>query len=301
VEIYLNGEKLDFALESERTVADVAAALGGWLATGSLCVPAVAVDSVDAPPSRWEAIAVSGARRLDVSVSSRAEARVQTLRTAAEFLGLLRKAVSGPDRALLRDLAAGYPAMVEGIRSILCPLPGNELHAQLLALDQLLSGNTPERIAEWPADTAATALRALDGLVGSVTLALEESDQPLQALPRVRAGLLASLSEIDRVPVLLQTGKDGEAMARIVALSEHTQGLLRIISLGAPEGRAAFRVDGRPLEEFQRELNLILRQLLDAFGARDTVLIGDLLEYEAAPRLRALGLAAESLEPGATA
>jgi hypothetical protein len=278
VEIYLNGQRLDFRLEAERTVAEVAAALDRWLAAGSLCVTAVEVEGRPTQPSEWDRIAVAGAARLDVSVAHVSEARVAALRIA---------------EPLLRDLAVGYPAMVEGIRTILAPQPGSELHAHLLALDQLLSGNTPERIARWPQETAQSATLALDGLALSVGRSLQETDDPLLALPRARAALLCALSEIEQVSVLLQTGRDRDAMGRVIAFSELTQSLFRIVSRLAP---AALLVAGRPLQEFGGELNAILRQLLDAFDARDTVLIGDLLEYETAPRLRQLVDASGTLE-----
>jgi len=293
VEIYLNGQRLDFRLEAERTVAEVAAALDAWLAAGSLCVTTVEVDGRPTEPSEWDRIAVAGAGRMDVSVAHVSEARFTALRTASEFLGLLRTAVAGGEESLLRDLAVGYPAMVEGIRTILAPQPGHELHAHLLSLDQLLSGNTPERIARWPRETVEAATLALDGLARSVGRSLQETDDPLHALPRVRGALLGALSEVEQVSVLLQTGRDRDAMGRVIAFSELTQSLLRILSRLAP---AAFLVAGRPLQEFQGELNAALRQLLDAFDARDTVLIGDLLEYEAAPRLRQLVEASGPLE-----
>jgi hypothetical protein len=298
VEIFLNGQRLDFTLEAERTVSDVAAALDAWLATGALCVTSVDVDGGRTASSEWDRIAVAGAARLDVSVSRVTEARVDALRTAAEFLRLLRAAVSGRDESLLRDLAVGYPAMVEGVRSILCPQPGDELWSHLVSLDQLLAGNTPERIARWPPETADAAALALDGLATSVARSLQETDDPRQALPRVRAELMGALAELEQVSVLLQTGRDREAMGKVIVFSELTQGLLRLIArLGAtaPAGPPLL-VAGRPLDEFQAALNGVLRQLLEAFDARDTVLIGDLLEYEAAPLLRQLAAAAGALE-----
>ena len=39
---------------------------------------------------------------------------------------------------------------------------------------------------------------------------------------------------------------------------------------------------------FKEELNKILKELLEAFAAKDSVLIGDLMEYEIAPRLEQL-------------
>ena len=41
-------------------------------------------------------------------------------------------------------------------------------------------------------------------------------------------------------------------------------------------------------EEYYNELNSVLKELIDAFHINDSVLIGDLLEYEIAPRLEGL-------------
>ena len=43
-----------------------------------------------------------------------------------------------------------------------------------------------------------------------------------------------------------------------------------------------------PFDEFYKDFNSILLELTNAFGAGDSVLIGDLLEYEIAPRLDGL-------------
>ena len=41
-------------------------------------------------------------------------------------------------------------------------------------------------------------------------------------------------------------------------------------------------------EKYYNELNGFLKELIDAFQINDSVLIGDLLEYEIAPRLEGL-------------
>jgi hypothetical protein len=72
-------------------------------------------------------------------------------------------------------------------------------------------------------------------------------------------------------------------MEAVVRFSELSQRLLAQLGrLGVPA------VGGREPREFFAELNRVLGELLSAFRARDTVLIGDLLEYEVAPRLRQL-------------
>ena len=51
-----------------------------------------------------------------------------------------------------------------------------------------------------------------------------------------------------------------------------------------------------PLERFFSDLNRILTELIEAFEAKDSVLIGDLLEYEVTPRLEGLERLTEALE-----
>ena len=46
--------------------------------------------------------------------------------------------------------------------------------------------------------------------------------------------------------------------------------------------------DNEKLQAFYQELNGVLSELLEAFAAKDSVLIGDLMEYEIAPRLEQL-------------
>jgi len=47
-------------------------------------------------------------------------------------------------------------------------------------------------------------------------------------------------------------------------------------------------VDNTPVNDYITEFGKALDELLDAYEKRDTVLIGDLAEYEMAPRLRGL-------------
>ena len=57
------------------------------------------------------------------------------------------------------------------------------------------------------------------------------------------------------------------------------------------------RIDGKTCEEFYTELNGLLNDVLAAFDARDSVLIGDLFEYEIAPRVEALLRTADGMAP----
>ena len=106
------------------------------------------------------------------------------------------------------------------------------------------------------------------------------------------ARLLGStIKEIRDVSVLLQTGKDQQAMNAVVRFTELSQKLIRLYPLLDEEGAldtAKSKVDGLSFKDFYTRLNNVLLDLLGAFEAKDSVLIGDLLEYEVAPKLEKL-------------
>jgi hypothetical protein len=93
------------------------------------------------------------------------------------------------------------------------------------------------------------------------------------------------------IPVQLQTGKDGMVMETINSFSVSLQNLYQALPLLpiTPIGDKTPEIDGITLADFPAELTPLLTDLLDALKKHDTVLVGDLSEYELAPRIERLG------------
>jgi hypothetical protein len=87
------------------------------------------------------------------------------------------------------------------------------------------------------------------------------------------------LPGLAEVAVQLQTGRDREAMATVAGICDAVQRLLPLLSFLPRDGER---------ERLIVDLNATLRDLAAALEAKDTVLIGDLAEYEVAPRLARL-------------
>ena len=94
-----------------------------------------------------------------------------------------------------------------------------------------------------------------------------------QAIPWAMEGKIGDVS------VLLQSGKDRQAMETITRFADLIAAVLAVLPRTAGGGEAA---------ALFAELNPRLREILDAFDAKDFILIGDILEYEIAPRLGGL-------------
>lgn len=95
------------------------------------------------------------------------------------------------------------------------------------------------------------------------------------------------------IPVQLQTGKDLTVMETINVFSSNLQNLYRLIPLlsitGLPPNEPV--IDGVTLDAFPAEITPLLSDLLDGLKNHDTILVGDLSEYELAPRIERLGAA----------
>lgn len=96
---------------------------------------------------------------------------------------------------------------------------------------------------------------------------------------------------LGNIPVQLQTGKDLDALNAINFFSEELQSLHKLLPLLllAFPGKEPYYVGETPLVPFISEMTPFLQEFLGGLSSKDTVLVGDLAEYELAPRLERLG------------
>ncbi len=119
---------------------------------------------------------------------------------------------------------------------------------------------------------------------------LDECVQPVEAM-EAGAELFERLrSDLANTSVLLQTGKEQEAIRNITLLIEIINKVIRIM----PGFFITLRIADEPmvndekLSLFFENFNKNLNELIAAFENKDTVLLGDLIEYEVLPKLEAL-------------
>ena len=144
-------------------------------------------------------------------------------------------------------------------------------------------GKVPER-----PESLIELVSQLNIIISELT---REITNPLAELRSATKLLGQVVSEMEEISVSLQTGKDKEAMDNIIRFIELSQKLLRIYPNLQYHGIIDVRrrrVMDKPFEDFYKEFNSILMELIEAFRANDSVLLGDLLEYEIAPRLEQL-------------
>jgi hypothetical protein len=285
LEIRVNDQPLAFSLENERTLGEVVGGLERWLAGSELVLCEArwaGRDLLALPAEEWTATSPEQVQRLELTVRHASELRLENLRTLKEFLQAARAfaAEEEPQAEAGAELERGYPLFLDSLRRHFSEA---EVGAHLEALAPLAEAGGAGELRRLAPEARARMSQAASALGGLIALRLAEADDPRAALARLAAELEGTAAGISEVSVLLATGRDRQAMEAVVRFSELSQRLLRLLgSLGVPA------VGGRERREFFESLNRVLQDLVTAFQAHDTVLIGDLLEYEVAPRLRQL-------------
>lgn len=291
MEIQVNDQPLHFTLESELTLGEVVRGLEDWLKGSDLVLYSVKHgdrELLNCPAGEWAGKPHSEVDRLIVTVKPAQELRILNLKTVTEFLEMLQRCLSAPNPRLMEQLAGGFPLMVESVQRQL-PDPDEGGASELSALAGLFAGFQAQDARAWTQEARLQAQELSENLKARVGRRLQELEQPGAALRSLAGALKGCIEEISEVSILLQGGKDRQAMAAIIRFSELSQSLVRLLSAlkDEPESRRP-ELGGKSLEEFYREMNGVLKELVDAFSLKDTVLIGDLMEYEIAPRLEQL-------------
>lgn len=289
MEIQINDQNLDFTIESEETLGDVVRDLESWLDGTDLVLYSVRHEDrelLSLPYDEWATTPHSEVGTLNVVVKHTRELTLLNLQTILEYLDMLERGVTAGDGRRLAQLLQGFSSLEESLQKHF-----QSSDSALQGLLSLFRGTQAEQVLSWPEQTRRQALGLIRLAAERVSFRLQELQDPRAALKTLAEAMKVCIEEISEISILLQTGKDRQAMDTMVRFSELSQSLVRLVASVFParnDEKLESNVGGMSLRDFYQELNSILSELLQAFEAKDSVLIGDLMEYEIAPRFQQL-------------
>ncbi|MDR0878268.1 MAG: hypothetical protein LBN21_09455 [Treponema sp.] len=275
--ITINGKAADITLESEKTIGDILAALGDWLENSGFRLSGIDVDGQtifsDVLEDAFDTD-VSGVDNLDIRTSSLAELTAEALLKTRGDLAAYEDAPFGEKR----DFAESW---------------GNSPQAGFLA------ARIPE-LKDWADRTFSGVGMGAAELRGIIDERLRELTDPIGELNRAGPLIEELVVRLTDLPLDIQTGKDGRAAETIGIFSGAAEKVFRIFNLLKTQGFAVeeLKAEGIPVADYVGEFGTALKELLAAYESKDSVLVGDLAEYELAPRLRSLYDAIRAPCPG---
>lgn len=265
--VTINGRTMDITLERERTLGEVLSGIETWLEGSGFSLSGLAVNGENVELGAMEA----ACRRQIEEIDS-----VDIL--ASTWAELMQEALVSTNRALeqwIQSRAEAIPAIAAAWNASAAAsfLAGRdrELHA---LVEAALKGMAPDA-------SAATS---------AVNERIMEIDDPRAELVSLASRLEPMAVSLEDLPLVLQTGKDAQAAATLADFAALASKLFRLVPLLKHRGidLGDTPVDGNDFRSYIEELGTALKELISAYEGGDAVLVGDLAEYELAPRLRSL-------------
>jgi hypothetical protein len=103
--------------------------------------------------------------------------------------------------------------------------------------------------------------------------------------------LFNTLAErMEQIPIDLQSGRGKEVSESITQLADNIELFCHTAALSSlfPETYKSILINNKPFSDFFADFTPILSQFEEALLSNDTVLVGDLSEYEICPRLKTI-------------
>jgi len=267
MKIKINGVDADIKPENEKTIGEILSALDAWLAGTGHRLSGLKIDGKEVSAREMElsfSKDIDTVDTIDISTTSLpqlvAEGLIRTMRDIEEFQ------------------KAGFDAKAEFVDKWKASPQGC-----------LLAEQYPE-LFDW-------TIKAFSGEGCTPQVLGALFDERLRELldPAAEMGRTARLvddicARLADFPLDVQTGKDARAAETVNIFSGIAEKVFRIYHTLGIEGFPVteITVDNIPINDYISEFSKALKELLDAYEKGDTVLIGDLAEYEMAPRLRGL-------------
>jgi len=285
VEIKINGQPIDFTLENEKNIGDIVSGIHSWLGSSGYRITSIDFEDTSIVPDgesteEWKKLPIDEIESLHFTILSKTEKHIQDLYTIHQYISLLKRALAAGNLQLVEDLKEELHYITGHIDFFLGS--GNNYGA---ALDQLVNASgILEKELKPPVKRLITFCNSLLILLSSRISEITDPFSELKAGAKALTELVPRLSEVS---VLLQTGRDQEAMGSVIEFTEISEKLIRLYHSIQEQGiydPEELHIQELSFSDFYTQLNEVLRELEEAFHSRDSVLIGDLLEYEIAPR-----------------
>ena len=291
MDILVNNEKINFTLENETSLGQVVDGLNNWLNNSALAITSLKIEErelIFEPKEDWTNLPLDQIKKLNIQAQLLKEIRISNFSNIMALLKILKDSIAGNDTEKIEYILVQYSEMLSSLKTIFGKTTGSTTANEIFQIEQLLIGSTPQMISSWPHGIKKKTEGLLDSLIDKLSERIKECMEPLKSLKLLEDELKKTSIEIGEVSLLLQTGKDKKAMDYIISFSKLSEKVLRILSYLKEANVISikdFKIDDKSVKDFFNDMNSVLCELIEAFEVKDLVLIGDLLEYEIAPRL----------------
>jgi hypothetical protein len=264
MDISINGKPADITLEAEKTVGDLLIGIEKWLQgsesrISGLQINGKVIDALFLDEALGQDL--GNIERIAITISTWQDIALEALFNAQEDLKVYESSSFDDQQSISNRWA----------KSVTAHFLAEQIPDIYALIHKTLSGEglTP---------------RDMNGLI---TERIRELMDPRTELKHLNLPVSDIVVRLEDLPLDMQTGKNGKVAETIQIFSYIVDKVFRLIRLMKLQGFAleSLSIDAIPLTAFIDQFSTTLKELLAAYEVQDAVLVGDLAEYELAPRL----------------
>jgi len=286
MEITLNSKPFDITIENEKNLGELFIGISEWLNKSGYEISEVIQDGkkLQLDNDKWQTNLLKSINNLEIITIPGSTRYIMDLHTIYQSISLLLNALVKDNKPLIDDLISELPYIADALDLFLSKkdvlLFGKE------KLTSLISNYTSNR--ENNSNIKFLVLEHLEELLKVLKTRIKEVTSPYPELKETTKKLKNLIPVISDVALMLQTGNDKKAMDSVLKFINLSEKLIRIFPFLVEQGYTDIRmqsIENINFNDFYKELNNILSELVEAFDINDSILIGDLMEYEIVPKI----------------
>jgi len=265
MEIKVNGKTADITLDNEKTVGEVMVGMEKWLVNSGHRLSGISIDGEPVPIPKIEEVFSkdkNSVKVLDISTLCIADLTAMSLSSLLNDIDEFEKLEFEKKKSFFDEWKerAQVKFITEQIPDLLT-----------------LSANTFSQ-----GDMSPDMLRSI------VEEMLREVNDPVKEFENIGPLVNETCTRLIDLPLDIQTGKDASAAKTIQVFSGITEKILRVLGQLNIQGFLPQPDSEKPFVKIIVDFGNVVKELLEAYERQDTVLVGDLAEYEASPKLKEL-------------
>lgn len=320
MKILINGNELEFKLEDEKTAHQVAKAILNWASNQGRVVMGVEVDGkkydIENDAETLKMLEVETITIINFHIES----------TKDLLLSTIYEAVNYSEKVIRYDLDKIEDKELENLKT------GLKWCSEAFANCEVIIG-VDYKTLTLENDTFSNVLKELQSLASQVNRqALEENPQLgldikslmnryvlfLEVIRKKYFAIDAETINVgeqlgtaieffedyaqktEEISTLLQTGKELEGLEKLAILVSYMENSIRVLTRIRMDGDIdidGYQIEGVPFADFIQDFQKTLKEIITAFDNKDTVLLGDLFEYEIPGKVSALNGLLKEIEP----
>ncbi|MCL2174848.1 MAG: hypothetical protein FWB73_02265 [Treponema sp.] len=267
MEIRINEHPLDVSIENEKTIGDVLAALDQWLYDSRHILSGLSIDGQKIPASQIEEAFlrdIDSVKCLDIETNSVADITTSSLVTLLDDIKEFESL----------DFKEKSKFLIDWTESA----AGRFINSEMADLYKLC-------VSAFQGDVLIQTLRSI------AEERLNEVNSPVEEFIKVESVLNEICEKLVDLPLDIQTGKDMKAAQTVQLFTAITEKIFRIfyqLDIQDFFNKEQIADNKNKIIGLINEFTDVLKELLDAYEKNDSVLVGDLAEYEASVKIKEL-------------